>query len=149
MRINLDYRHVQKLTNAYGKMYYFFFRRGMAKPMRLPGTPNTREFDKTYRALLRQHDPKYYHAAHQRPDREPGTLAWVIEQFTAPNALPWSQLSAATREKYRLRFDWLRAHYGDMLLASFERNMVKVIRKPVIARRNILEVLASIHSVAG
>jgi integrase len=134
MRLNFKHVEVRKPRD---KAYYFFFKRGMAKPERLPGVPGTQEFAERYDALLREHAPQHYHASRGRADRERGTLAWVIEQFTAADALPWSTMAESTRAKYRLRFNWLSENYGTFLLAALERDDVKDIRRKLQAEPSV------------
>jgi integrase len=119
-------KYVCERKNAYGRVYYYFFKRGMPTMLRLPSVPGAQEFTARYEELLRAHAPQVMHA--KRGGYEKGTLGWVVEQFLQPDALPWSTLADGTRAKYRLRFDWLREHHGNVLLAAFDREAIKSIR---------------------
>lgn len=111
---------------------YFYFRSGVDGEGRggdlvpLPGRPGTREFTDRYEQLLAEKAPRVLRAK-RRHDAK-GTLGWVIEQYCAPTNPAWSKLQLSTKEVYRRHFDWLRQHYGDILLAAFDKQMVRRIR---------------------
>ena len=44
------------------------------------------------------------------------------------NNSAWAKLEESSQAVYRRHFDWLRENYGDLLLASFDKDMVKIIR---------------------
>ena len=114
---------------------YFYFRIGVDGEGRggtlvpMPGVPGTRDFGDRYEQLLAEHKPKVLHV--KRGHDAPGTLGWVIQKFCAQeNATtsPWSKLEPTTQAVYRRHFDWLREHFGDMLLAAFDKALVRRIR---------------------
>jgi integrase len=114
---------------------YFYFRHGVDSEgrggalIRLPGRPGTREFSERHEQLLAEHRPKVLRATHGLEGK--GTLGWVIQEFCAQEnktTSPWSELKPATQAVYRRHFDWLRENYGDLLLASFDKPMIRRIR---------------------
>jgi hypothetical protein len=114
---------------------YFYFRIGVDGEGRggtlvpLPGVPGMRDFGDRYEQLLAEHKPKVLHV--KRGHDAPGTLGWVIQKFCAEeNATtsPWSKLEPTTQAVYRRHFDWLRENFGDMLLAAFDKALVRRIR---------------------
>jgi len=114
---------------------YFYFRIGVDGEGRggtlvpLPGVPGTRDFGDRYEQLLAEHKPKVLHV--KRGHDAPGTLGWVIQKFCAQeNATtsPWSKLEPTTQAVYRRHFDWLREHFGDMLLAAFDKVLMRRVR---------------------
>jgi integrase len=114
---------------------YFYFRSGVdregrgGKLVRLPGVPGTREFSERYEQLLAEHRPKVLQGT--RGKEAPATLGWVIEQFCREEnktTSPWFGLKPSTQAVYRRHFDWLREHYGDLLLASFDKELIRRIR---------------------
>jgi integrase len=111
---------------------YFYFRIGVdsegrgGKLVPLPGRPGTREFSDRYEQLLAEYKPQVLRAT--RGNEGKGTLGWVIEKFCAADNSAWNKLEPATQTVYRRHFDWLRGHYGDLLLASFDKQMIRRIR---------------------
>ncbi len=114
---------------------YFYFRYGVDSEGRggalipLPGRPGTREFCERYEQLLAEHNPKALQA--RRGEDVKGTLGWVIQQFCAEankTTSPWVELKPATQAVYQRHFDWLREHFGDLLFASFDKQLIRRIR---------------------
>jgi integrase len=108
---------------------YFYFRIGVDSKGRggkLTGRPGTREFDERYQQLLAEHAPKVLRATRGAMGKE--TLGGVIEAFTAPSNPDWSKLEPSTQAVYRRHFDWLREKFGDILLAAFDKQMIRHIR---------------------
>jgi integrase len=94
--------------------------------IRLLGAPGTREFSDRYEQLLAENAPKVLRA--KRAGEGVGTLGWVITKFCAPDNTAWTKLKPSTQVVYRRHFDWLRKHYGDILLAAFDKQMIRRIR---------------------
>jgi integrase len=111
---------------------YFYFRCGVdgegrgGKLIKLPGRPGTREFSDRYEQVLAEHAPKTLRAT--RGGEAKGTLAWVIEAFTALTNPDWTKLESSTQAVYRRHFDWLREKFGDILLAAFDKQMIRHVR---------------------
>jgi integrase len=111
---------------------YYYFRSGVdskgrgGKLVPIPGRPGTREFSDRYEQMLAEHAPKVLRA--QRGHEPKGTLGWVIQKFCAPDNAEWTKLESSTQAVYRRHFDWLREHFGDVLLASFDKPMIRRIR---------------------
>jgi integrase len=128
--MKLDLPHVIGRPSKNPK--YFYFRIGVdsegrgGKLIALPGRPGSREFSDRYEQLLAEHKPKVLRAT--RGNEGKGTLGWVIQQFCADENAKWTVLEPATQAVYRRHFDWLREHYGDLLLASFDKQMIRRIR---------------------
>lgn len=128
MRVSLRYVVARPSKNP----RYFYFRSGVDGEGRggqlepLPGRPGAREFSDRYEQLLAEKAPKVLRV--KRGHEPKGTLGWVIQQFCAPTNTAWSKLGRSTQEVYRRHFDWLRENYGDILLAAFDKAMVRRIR---------------------
>jgi integrase len=131
--MKLDMPHVIGRPSKNPK--YFYFRVGVdsegrgGKLIALPGRPGSREFSDRYEQLLAEHKPKVLQAT--RGSEAKGTLGWVIQQFCAEEnktTSPWVELKPSTQVVYRRHFDWLREHYGDLLLASFDKELIRRIR---------------------
>jgi integrase len=111
---------------------YFYFRIGVdsegrgGKLIPLPGRPGSREFSDRYEQLLAEYKPQVLRTTRGSEGKD--TLGWVIQQYCAKTNTAWTELSAATQAIYRRHFDWLREHYGDLLLASFDKQMIRRIR---------------------
>jgi hypothetical protein len=128
--MKLDMPHVIARPSKNPK--YFYFRIGVDREGRggklipLRGRPGGREFSDRYEQLLAEHKPKVLRATLGHEGK--GTLGWVIQQFCADDNAAWNKLEPATQVVYRRHFDWLRQHYGDLLLASFDKHMIRRIR---------------------
>lgn len=136
MNIKIKYVIDRKVR---GRTYYYF-RKGDAPLEPLSGVPGSKQFSDRYQQLLAERAPKVSRAV--RGGDAKGTLAWVIEQFTAPGALPWSNLKPSSQEVYRRIFDWLRENFGDIPVASFDKQMLRRIRdqrkdNPTVANRTV------------
>jgi integrase len=128
MRVKLQYVVARPSKNP----KYFYFRSGVDGEGRggqlepLPGRPGTREFSDRYEQLLAEKAPKVLRA--KRGHEPKGTLGWIIREFCAPTNTAWTKLGPSSQEVYRRHFDWLRENYGDILLAAFDKAMVRRIR---------------------
>jgi integrase len=56
-----------------------------------------------------------------------GSVAWVIEQYKRKSEA-WAEASPSTREIYDRRHHWLTKNYGSDPIASFDRELIKMIR---------------------
>lgn len=71
--MKLTIKHVTTRPNKDGSVRYYFFRRGMPKPVRLPDDPLSDAFKRAYDGLL---DPRG-----EVVSRYEGTFAWMVDQY--------------------------------------------------------------------
>lgn len=122
--MKIDYPYVMRVK-ARGR-WYNYFRRGALR-IALPGKPGTREFQDAYDLALREHAPQLVSARRSALGAGRGSVAWVIEQYKRKSE-SWAEASTNTREIYDRRHHWLNKNYGSDPIASFDRELIKMIR---------------------
>ena len=125
-RIKLE--HVNAIRDRYGKVRYYFRRRGF-KSVRLPGLPGSAEFMDAYAAAVAtENAPKIEIGATRT---KPGSVAAAIAGYFA--SAHFADLAEATRRERRHILEAFRSAHGEKSIASLQRAHVERLLEAKVA----------------